>query len=120
ADGWGIVEKTADYCRGRQVSDLKLTRVGFFGGVAYISVIWVTATGSKCPHAGVVDGAPEIKIKSQSKAGQKHDLSPIRFSVGAGLPAMQTPQSIRKTQSMPSQASQLPHLQRTADNPGRL
>ncbi|ELQ18951.1 hypothetical protein A986_02416, partial [Pseudomonas fluorescens BRIP34879] len=47
ADGWGIVEKTADYCRGRQVSDLKLTRVGFFGGVAYISVIWVTATGSR-------------------------------------------------------------------------
>ncbi|MEX5543085.1 hypothetical protein ABFV44_20535, partial [Pseudomonas poae] len=56
--------------------------------------------GSVCPHAGLVDGAPEIKIKSQSKADQKHDLSPIRFSVGAGLPAMQTPQSIRKTQSM--------------------
>ncbi|MEX5543888.1 hypothetical protein, partial [Pseudomonas poae] len=42
----------------------------FFGGVVYISVIWVTATGSECPHAGVVDGAAEIKIKSQSKAKQ--------------------------------------------------
>ncbi|AUO21727.1 hypothetical protein C0058_06880 [Pseudomonas sp. NC02] len=32
------------------------------------------------------------------------------FSVGAGLPAMQTPRCIRQTQLMPSQASQLPHL----------
>src|SRR5471032_3660931 len=32
------------------------------------------------------------------------------FSVGAGLPAMQTPRCISDTQSMPSQASQLPHL----------
>ncbi|KTC42198.1 hypothetical protein AO260_12020, partial [Pseudomonas sp. ABAC21] len=55
----------------------------------------------------------EIKIKSQSKADQKQIKSRIwfiRFSVGAGLPAMQTPQCIRQAQSMPSQASQLPHL----------
>ncbi|TVT88881.1 hypothetical protein FPT15_22805 [Pseudomonas sp. RGB] len=32
------------------------------------------------------------------------------FSVGAGLPAMQTPRCIRHNQSMLSQASQLPHL----------
>ena len=32
------------------------------------------------------------------------------FSVGAGLPAMQAPRYIRHTQSMPSQASQLPPL----------
>ncbi|PSL91863.1 hypothetical protein C7U57_23605 [Pseudomonas sp. R9.37] len=31
-------------------------------------------------------------------------------NVGAGLPAMQTPRSIRYNQSMPSQASQLPPL----------
>ncbi|QBQ13206.1 hypothetical protein DCC84_27270 [Pseudomonas sp. SXM-1] len=31
----------------------------------------------------------------------------ICFSVGAGLPAMQTPRCIRYTQLMPSQASQL-------------
>ncbi|TLG87531.1 hypothetical protein FEM54_30225 [Pseudomonas edaphica] len=34
----------------------------------------------------------------------------ICFSVGAGLPAMQTPWYIRHTELMPSQASQLPHL----------
>ncbi|PMV12250.1 hypothetical protein C1X82_14530 [Pseudomonas sp. GP01-A11] len=38
-------------------------------------------------------------------------LKAKRFSVGAGLPAMQTPRCIRYTQLMPSQASQL--LQRT-------
>ncbi|RAH01201.1 hypothetical protein DJ480_17975 [Pseudomonas sp. Leaf98] len=32
------------------------------------------------------------------------------FSVGAGLPAMQTPWYIRHTELMPSQASQLPPL----------
>ena len=32
------------------------------------------------------------------------------FSVGAGLPAMQTPRYIRYTELMPSQASQLPPL----------
>jgi hypothetical protein len=32
-----------------------------------------------------------------------------RFSVGAGLPAMRATRFIRDTQSMPSQASQLPH-----------
>ncbi len=34
----------------------------------------------------------------------------ICFSVGAGLPAMRAPWCIRHTQSIPSQASQLPHL----------
>ncbi|MCK3850364.1 hypothetical protein E4O98_06485 [Pseudomonas sp. W2Jun17] len=33
-----------------------------------------------------------------------------RFPVGAGLPAMQTTRCIRQTQSMPSQASQLPQI----------
>nr|WP_256348033.1 hypothetical protein [Pseudomonas yamanorum] len=36
--------------------------------------------------------------------------SKSRFSVGAGLPAMQATRSLRYTQLMPSQASQLPQL----------
>ncbi|MGU3309372.1 hypothetical protein ACLBW8_24300, partial [Pseudomonas sp. M5A4_2d] len=74
--------------------------------------------------ASVVNGACQIKINSRSKAehgGLVADLSgrsesrakagqkQICFSVGAGLPAMQTPRYIRNSQLMPSQASQLPH-----------
>ncbi|PSL93201.1 hypothetical protein C7U57_17055 [Pseudomonas sp. R9.37] len=41
---------------------------------------------------------------------RQHCTALLCFSVGAGLPAMQTPRSIRHNQLMPSQASQLPHL----------
>ncbi|OCW28267.1 hypothetical protein C9382_07625 [Pseudomonas aylmerensis] len=37
-------------------------------------------------------------------------MSTIAGMVGAGLPAMQTTRSSSETQSMPSQASQLPQL----------
>ncbi|MDQ0669170.1 hypothetical protein QF039_003470 [Pseudomonas sp. W2I6] len=58
---------------------------------------------------------PADQDQDQKHGGLKADLS-VRskgkscFSVGAGLPAMQTPRWIRQTQLMPSQASQLPHL----------
>ena len=39
-----------------------------------------------------------------------HQTAVLCFSVGAGLPAMQTPRYIRHNQLMLSQASQLPHL----------
>ena len=45
-------------------------------------------------------------VKSRSASDQQQ----ICFSVGAGLPAMRAPRCIRHTQSIPSQASQLPHL----------
>src|SRR5471032_1158835 len=40
---------------------------------------------------------------------RQHCTALLCFSVGAGLPAMQATRSIRHNQSMPSQASQLPH-----------
>ncbi|MGU3310036.1 hypothetical protein ACLBW8_27675, partial [Pseudomonas sp. M5A4_2d] len=87
-------------------------------------------TDSSLRSAIVVNGACQIKINSRSNAehgGLKADLSGRSesrakadqkqgcFSVGAGLPAMQTPRYIRHTQLMPSQrfggpTSQLPHL----------
>ena len=45
-------------------------------------------------------------VKSRSASDQQQ----ICFSVGAGLPAMRAPRCVRHTQSIPSQASQLPHL----------
>src|SRR5476649_89669 len=55
------------------------------------------------------------RLREQARS---HNLTEYRppaphclcFSVGAGLPAMQAPRSIRHNQLMPSQASQLPHL----------
>jgi hypothetical protein len=53
--------------------------------------------------------------QDQQHGGLKADLSvkskgKSRFSVGAGLPAMQATRSSRYTEAMPSQASQLPQL----------
>nr|MCV2230542.1 hypothetical protein [Pseudomonas sp. AU10] len=63
----------------------------------------------KQEHGGLVADLSG-RSKSRAKAQQKQ----ICFSVGAGLSdrrtaAMQTPGSIRYTELMPSQASQLPH-----------
>ncbi len=49
-------------------------------------------------------------VDQNQRPDQKRDRVQLCFSVGAGLPAMQTTRCIRKTQLMPSQASQLPHL----------
>ncbi|MGY2269634.1 hypothetical protein ACW9IE_31445, partial [Pseudomonas sp. SDO5561_S422] len=51
----------------------------------------------------------DLSVKSQIKSQIKNQSC---FSVGAGLPAMQATRCIRHTEAMPSQASQLPHLDR--------
>ncbi|AZF63676.1 hypothetical protein C4J83_2687 [Pseudomonas sp. LBUM920] len=52
-------------------------------------------------------------VKSRSASDQKQ----VCFSVGAGLPAMRAPRCVRHTQSIPSQASQLPHLDQYSHYP---
>ena len=62
--------------------------------------------------ASVVDGAPEINIKIKNRARRPESrpewLDQRQIRVGAGLPAMQATRSFSGTESMPSQASQLP------------
>ncbi|PMU13269.1 hypothetical protein C1X88_34925, partial [Pseudomonas sp. GP01-A13] len=59
----------------------------------------------KQEHGGL---KADLSVKSQIKNQSETDC----FSVGAGLPAMQTPRSSRYTEVMPSPASQLLHLNR--------
>ena len=54
------------------------------------------------------------RIREQARSHNStefgHQTNVLCFAVGAGLPAMQAHWSIRYTELMPSQASQLPHL----------
>ncbi|MRJ19048.1 hypothetical protein FRT60_01620 [Pseudomonas haemolytica] len=57
-------------------------------------------------------GFSRVDEVGKSEAGRFYRTYPESFAalyVGAGLPAMQTPRCIRKTEAMLSQASQPPH-----------
>ena len=70
---------------------------------AYLRPSWLTGPADQ--------NQKQIKIKSTQPRWRSTAATGWRcFSVGAGLPAMQTPRWIRYAQSMLSQASQLPHL----------
>ncbi len=53
------------------------------------------------------------------ESSRQHCTALLCFSVGAGLPAMQTPRCIRHNQLMPSQASQLPQFDRVPPPPSQ-
>ena len=59
-----------------------------------------------------VTGTPPSRASPLPQVDRVQPPPPHCFcsSVGAGLPAMQAPRSVRYTGLMPSQASQLPHL----------
>ena len=67
---------------------------------------------SQLPHLVEISFQDQVGYQAASHNFTEfgRQTSVLCFSVGAGLPAMQAHWSLRYTELMPSQASQLPHM----------